>query len=554
MRVKRIINIVTVFMMLFLGTINVNADDSYGKFVWGEDNWQFRNSSTVFGNTYEFTEADREKLNTSLSNIERSMVSELIDNSFLGSCYGMAALSVLACYDLINYEEYRVYDLPDRKGPALSLYDMTTEDCPPTLEMKSLCNYYETLQFTDVIRQNNAWEMYNMTEEQRLQQLIDNVKAGIPTLVAYLGSFKANGSRSGHAVVAYDIEYGSYSIPDEPDRIMNGRIRLYDNVGYSDSKDYLYFNSDDMSWYCKSSSSENGGTLCMIISDINLLNYAGILGGTEYKRERDFISILSSDKLDSECELQKVAFNNGEWKVLGSAENEIKDFPAFMGENPITTAKNYLLPDSKSGYVMTVDKPEELSFGMNYENSYISADASNGYQAVFHPSGYVEISGNNTDYTLEMIFNDSYYNGSWYYFNVEGHCNKAVLQKNQNGYILKSDNLKNITVSAGNDNIEADFIFSTDSDSVLLYEINETTIGASIDKDGDGVYETALTDISVVGDVNSDDVFSVSDVILLQKWLTNSATLINLKVCDYDKNNVINVFDLCIMKRKLIRQ
>lgn len=56
----------------------------------------------------------------------------------------------------------------------------------------------------------------------------------------------------------------------------------------------------------------------------------------------------------------------------------------------------------------------------------------------------------------------------------------------------------------------------------------------------------------ITGDVNSDGIFNISDVAMLQKWLINAAELTNTEAADIDKNNVLNIFDACCMKRKLI--
>lgn len=58
------------------------------------------------------------------------------------------------------------------------------------------------------------------------------------------------------------------------------------------------------------------------------------------------------------------------------------------------------------------------------------------------------------------------------------------------------------------------------------------------------------------GDANDDGEFSVSDVVLLQKWLlaVPDAHLTNWKAVDFCNNNKLNVFDLCLMKRELIRK
>lgn len=59
---------------------------------------------------------------------------------------------------------------------------------------------------------------------------------------------------------------------------------------------------------------------------------------------------------------------------------------------------------------------------------------------------------------------------------------------------------------------------------------------------------------NVDGDVNGDGAFDISDVVVLQKWLQGSdgAELANWSAADFTKDGKLNVFDLCLMRRKLI--
>lgn len=56
------------------------------------------------------------------------------------------------------------------------------------------------------------------------------------------------------------------------------------------------------------------------------------------------------------------------------------------------------------------------------------------------------------------------------------------------------------------------------------------------------------------GDVNSDGLFNVADVILLQQWLLAAPNiqLANWKAADMCKDDKLDVFDLCLMKRELL--
>lgn len=69
--------------------------------------------------------------------------------------------------------------------------------------------------------------------------------------------------------------------------------------------------------------------------------------------------------------------------------------------------------------------------------------------------------------------------------------------------------------------------------------------------------DTAVITVKPIvrGDVNADDVFTVADVVMLQKWLicAPDAKLTCWQNGDLCSDNKIDVFDLCIMKRELLK-
>ena len=74
-------------------------------------------------------------------------------------------------------------------------------------------------------------------------------------------------------------------------------------------------------------------------------------------------------------------------------------------------------------------------------------------------------------------------------------------------------------------------------------------------------YENCSADVvfklkfTPTGDVNDDGEFNVADLVLFQKWLLGSADakLINWKAADFCNNDVLNVFDLCLMRKTLFK-
>ncbi len=62
--------------------------------------------------------------------------------------------------------------------------------------------------------------------------------------------------------------------------------------------------------------------------------------------------------------------------------------------------------------------------------------------------------------------------------------------------------------------------------------------------------------LSVRGDINADGIFSIADVVALQKWLlcAPDAEITDWKAGDLYEDECLNVFDLCLMKRELIQK
>ena len=58
----------------------------------------------------------------------------------------------------------------------------------------------------------------------------------------------------------------------------------------------------------------------------------------------------------------------------------------------------------------------------------------------------------------------------------------------------------------------------------------------------------------IKGDVNGDDVFNVADVVAFQNWLVSETNALdNWKSADFNEDDTLDVFDLCLMKKSLIQ-
>jgi hypothetical protein len=93
------------------------------------------------------------------------------------------------------------------------------------------------------------------------------------------------------------------------------------------------------------------------------------------------------------------------------------------------------------------------------------------------------------------------------------------------------------------------------ADKFELYFDGESEIKV-YDNNSMDIFLTTAPKAEANGDVNDDGEFNVADVVLLQKWLlaVPDTHLINWKAVDFCNDNVLNVFDLCLMKRELLEK
>lgn len=63
-----------------------------------------------------------------------------------------------------------------------------------------------------------------------------------------------------------------------------------------------------------------------------------------------------------------------------------------------------------------------------------------------------------------------------------------------------------------------------------------------------------VPETNVIGDVNKDGKFNIADVVNMQNYLLDKDSLLNYKAGDINSDNIIDVFDLCYMKKMLVLQ
>lgn len=197
---------------------------------------------------------------------------------------------------------------------------------------------------------------------------------------------------------------------------------------------------------------------------------------------------------------------------MGKIQNIGDDFTAYVvnvgAQKPLTyNSDSSITIDSNSNSASQV-----WHFTRNDDGSYKIASCKNGL--VLDSGGK-----DSTLYTYKDC--DNKYQ-SWYLFG------------DKDGYIFISQALDSVIDIAGN--------ATANGTIAQMYESNGTTAQKFI-------IETVNK-----GDVNADGDFTVADVVLLQKWLlaVPDTHLACWQAADMCKDGKLDVFDLCLMKRKLI--
>lgn len=83
-------------------------------------------------------------------------------------------------------------------------------------------------------------------------------------------------------------------------------------------------------------------------------------------------------------------------------------------------------------------------------------------------------------------------------------------------------------------------------------EWNELVSNSSLSVEANVNYNSYVSDSELPGDVNLDGEISVADIVMLQKWLVNAGDLTCWQNADINGDEKVNVFDCCLLKRKVM--
>ncbi len=305
---------------------------------------------------------------------------------------------------------------------------------------------------------------------------------------------------------------------------------------------------------------DNREELTLAIDGVVGWNYRLLPKSSKYEGDSLYIVRLECSNVECGYTLQKIDYTDGIWTVRSEGNEDIKLFPGSIDIGPPRDIFTYLVPASESGYVLTFDNLQNFETMINYEQGGMIATASSASQIVFHHSGYTEIIGEENEYSVKIVYNDPYRYGTWNFFDIAGCADTVSIRMTDNGYILKSDNMRNVSVNGNyrtnfmNEVITHNLKFSSLADTVLLFEVGEGEVAAAIDQDKDGIFDTTIARSDALGDVNSDGHINAVDAaeILVAAATAGSGTesgltLLQEFAADVDAGGSFNATDAALL-------
>lgn len=206
-----------------------------------------------------------------------------------------------------------------------------------------------------------------------------------------------------------------------------------------------------------------------------------------------------------------------------------------------------------------------------------ASTGSNSYLGISHDSSFTEDDINPNNHVdnefYNVAFNTKYYNDSTILKLINDNTNYSVYTEYFDGYHTQYNHTYNKGINIAKDDIIAKttispvsrifkdeqgdmFIRDGEEKNYFMDDVSVTVNGHKVSRTIGTVKAKHNVVASIEGDVNCDGEVNITDVVLLQKWLlaVPDIHLENWQAVDLCKDNRLDVFDLCLLKRKLIEQ
>ncbi len=339
----------------------------------------------------------------------------------------------------------------------------------------------------DVIQQQYRIVPYQ-SQETNIKKIVSELKKHSTVLIGFKGSF------GGHAILAYGHASGSWT--------WNGktydRVIKIDDPNFATSNletAYIYYRTSDYSWIIpayigtnwEGSGSADGWVFNYVGGDQDDLNEGGYLTGANAMSAQDYVARLDAHVYGEGFGIAKARLDQGAYSVNGAEKSDdIKEGWIYKMAGRGAGTFGYNLFDADSAYQVH-QKAGELQTVMFFKDTMAAASGDQAEEAYFDKD-YVSVAGQKGSYRLGLTLNQDYPT-SWFNVEAQVQASGASLRKTSEGYILKADNLRDFTVSVNNKEVKVSQTFSARGGAVLIYEIDENTIGVREVIDEEAVFE-----------------------------------------------------------------
>ena len=512
------------------------------------DGWGFQKNGAHLNDGkghYYLEEADKELLFSQLSHIERQRIEKILSEPSTGSCYGMSVASILYTMGL--------FDLPDGMKPSdviVNLYDKNRTTLTP--EIASKINYYQLIQFTKAVEQRRYRFAYDIaqgiflgpanafSEQTKLEKLVKEVESGRPTLLCYTYRTDTN-KLIGHAVVAYAIEKNPLTSVLIDDDYYNFEyvIRVYDSRVQSmkDDRMYdMYINLKDGKWLVKATNDEDCSDVCimndsgyhsgsigLIASDVEFLNYLGMENGTKTLPSPEDNGYFAQWEMNTEWKTGKD--KPGSWGLFavessGNGFNAATNEPFnvqvadFCADGAIEPNREKYLLDANCGWQLSATTAIPLNVSMEYKEYLLDADIKGASSLTVMPEGGIYADGMQGKYTFSVVSDTNMLKTNWYQIQVKGNSSSSlsiVPDKDLGGWVISGEEgqLRSLTITVNNEKEAKEKTISARGSSILVTMDENGEIAVYEDSNNFGNYDILLTDI--MGDVNFDGKVTADD-------------------------------------------
>ena len=501
-------------------------------FEYSRDTWTTFNNRVTYHDEYKDYIKDEysEQLRAAQSNVSWVKTRETLDKTWFGACYGFGVTSMLANAELLNPETIADSSAFWNADSASVLDGMSEQEIDYCMDHQNLISimpmyassgkmasylmYYMWLQNKESVCQEFARQAYEKTSQEQLNTLLQLT----PEEPALIGLCKYDSGRAVcHAIVGYGVESGSWE--------WNGieydtRILVYDSncpttftaamdgIIQSRNRYNLYLQSDNPAIWCKPdlNITQDNGAIKAVVNDLSLLNDGGLVDGTPaYHAPEQFYDVIGMNAIEQLPTIQRVDRSHDYVPYETDASDPyFEEFTTYILEYEGMDSA-YYLPNDDSAYLVSIEDPSVLKPRLIGKTSMIYAESTCASQVLLDENGMAEITGSTAPFNYEMVFNEGYYNGSWYQIAVSGTAGCTSLSQTENGYLFSSDTTGRICITASNDTETVSVFVAANDRPMQIEEKNGVLTAAGLPY----ILVESLGDLDDSGEANAADASAI---------------------------------------------